>query len=92
MKFLHYLSLFLAGVGGFSTIGVALSLRPGWLLQATGIFIPLGVVIFAYLLIVDEPTADLLGVEINQYYASLFFAGAIILAGISIVLGVILRG
>ena len=90
MKMLLHLSHFLMGVGGFSTLGLFLAQTP-YLIRSMAYFVALAIVGYAYCWICDQPTADVLNLSIEEYYAALFFSKAVILLGAIVILGVIWR-
>ena len=91
MKILLRLSYLLMGVGGFSTASVALSMTPHFL-RGVAYFVALIIPAYAYFWIVDEPTAEALGMDLHNYYALLFASKAVVLLGSIVTLGVIWHG
>lgn len=90
MKMLLHLSHFLMGVGGFSTLGLFLAQTP-YLIRSAAYFVALAIVGYAYCWICDDPTAQALGLTLEEYYAALFASKAIVLVGVIVILGVIWR-
>lgn len=91
MKIILRLSQFLVGVGGFSTIAVALSMTP-YFLRATAYFVALLVPTYACLWICDQPLAESLDLELSEYYSLLIISKAVFLLGCLVTMGVIWHG